>query len=241
MSNFGYYDPEAGPSQNAYSDFEYGEYYNDEDDLEIDYDELRDELRAQEAEAIGEIDVESTEYEISDDDMTEDEDDKILHEVTIQAEGEMKRLCERCRLMTSTIEGLKALASNRGYRHSKVKSVHISAENGCPFCVLLRGNHKNRSDFQADIRIFSRYPYPANHEWIEKYTTQSQSAGHPFEIVPLDDMTSALWDKNVDDEKVNVGGFSDASKLFKLRDNSSYLPFTNAGILSCGSQKVYAS
>jgi hypothetical protein len=46
--------------------------------------------------------------------------------------------CERCLVMTSSLDGLKALASTEGYAYHSYKDLHESALSGCPLCILLR-------------------------------------------------------------------------------------------------------
>ena len=47
------------------------------------------------------------------------------------------RVCDRCLSMTSTVEGLRALISKEGYKHSGKGELEISAEGGCPVCTIL--------------------------------------------------------------------------------------------------------
>ena len=63
--------------------------------------------------------------------------------------------CETCRLMTSTIQGLKALVSPEGYEHLSYEGLTESGLGGCMLCSILRscrhaggGNCQIRAVFQ---------------------------------------------------------------------------------------------
>jgi hypothetical protein len=45
-------------------------------------------------------------------------------------------VCDRCLLMTSTAEGIKALISESGYQHHNMKELQSSANRCCPLCRL---------------------------------------------------------------------------------------------------------
>jgi hypothetical protein len=61
--------------------------------------------------------------------------------------------CKRCVAMTSTLDGLRQLASADGYGHFDVADLHRSATNGCSCCSLLYGlyiHHIEPSDSKLD-------------------------------------------------------------------------------------------
>lgn len=48
------------------------------------------------------------------------------------------RACDLCLSMTSTVEGLRDLVSEEGYKHSREVEIIKSAARGCPCCDILR-------------------------------------------------------------------------------------------------------
>jgi hypothetical protein len=101
-------------------------------------------------------------------------------------------LCEWCTRMISTLDGLRELASREGYIQLLVEEIHKSAALGCPFCAILKNNHKRSPHPAAYVRVFPRRPMLQDHE-VEKYKLQSESTGHPFAIAKLDDLHSTVW------------------------------------------------
>jgi hypothetical protein len=65
--------------------------------------------------------------------------------------------------MTSTLEGLQALASKEGYLHHGYLELHDSATRGCPLCGLLRGAAFNKfsaaTKSKKIIRVFAKPTY----------------------------------------------------------------------------------
>src|ERR1700722_8315483 len=56
-----------------------------------------------------------------------------------EGSAQAEHCCERCQLMTGTVEGLRALMSAEGHEHYTCDEVRQqSAANGCPFCDLVR-------------------------------------------------------------------------------------------------------
>ena len=105
-------------------------------------------------------------------------------------------LYKKCIDMTSTMPGIKALASKEGYTHLLLSKLIQSAYNGCPLCKFLRRNQQSDSYPDAHILVFPRYPILQKRE-AEEFRIQSESIGHPFEIAKLETLISALWDENV--------------------------------------------
>lgn len=74
-------------------------------------------------------------------------------------------LCEQCLVMTSTLDGLKALASTEGYAHHSYKGLHESTLSGCPLCIVLRSTGFTKFSPQTKsrkrVRVFAT-PRPSN-------------------------------------------------------------------------------
>jgi hypothetical protein len=68
-------------------------------------------------------------------------------------------LCERCLAMTSSVDGLEALATTEGYIHHGYKDLHESVLSGCPLCVLLRSTGFTRfsahTKLSKPVRVFA--------------------------------------------------------------------------------------
>jgi hypothetical protein len=119
--------------------------------------------------------------------------------------------------MTSTLEGLRELASREGYKHLSVEEIHKSAASGCPFCAILKNNHKRNPHPAAYVRVFPRRPMLQDHK-VEKYKLQSESTGHLFAIAKLGDLHSTVWDHSVDLDTIEAREYSEKSKLSGLRN-----------------------
>jgi len=141
-------------------------------------------------------------------------------------------LCDTCVDITSTMSGLKALASRDGFRHLSLQELIESANNGCPFCKFLRRTHNSDSHPEAYLRIFTRCPIPQSYE-AEAFKIQSESKGHPFNVASLKSLWGALWNDSIDSEKLATLDYNYTSKLTSLGSFSLFLCFTSAGMFQC--------
>jgi hypothetical protein len=141
-------------------------------------------------------------------------------------------LCTKCYAMTSSLDGLRQLASKQGYKHLSVEEMDASATQGCPFCIILRNIHKKSLHSDAYIRIFCRNVVLQDHE-VRNYQIQAKSAGHPFELAKLDYLQSVVWDDDLDIDLLVSRDYSEISKLHRVKSNrGDYLyPFTAEGQL----------
>lgn len=139
-------------------------------------------------------------------------------------------LCATCHAMTSTLAGLRDLASKHGYKHLPVEQLHDSANQGCQFCAILRNTQKKSPKSAAYVRIFSRNPVLQDHE-VEKYRIQSEGIGHPFKEAKLDRLQSFIWDDDLDINLISARNYAEVSKLHRLGScTTNYLyPFTAQG------------
>lgn len=132
-------------------------------------------------------------------------------------------LCQRCIEMTSTMSGLKELASKEGYKHLFLQELIESAKNGCPLCIFLHRSHESDLFPDAYVRVFARCPILQEHE-AEAFKIQSESKGHPFEVSKLNYLRSALLDDEVklDSKEYNP-------RLARMGSFSYFHCFTSAG------------
>jgi hypothetical protein len=63
----------------------------------------------------------------------------------------MHKLCNRCLSMFSSLDGLRALVSTRGYQHYDKEGLEGSADKGCPVCLLFLGSIKSSSEFLGQL------------------------------------------------------------------------------------------
>jgi hypothetical protein len=87
---------------------------------------------------------------------------------------ESAELCNTCRSMTSSIQGLQALMSEEGYKHLGKKMMAKSAKQGCPLCTILRSYRGNRhAKNDEHNRVFVELENPGT----DGHSTKTE---HPF-------------------------------------------------------------
>jgi len=135
-------------------------------------------------------------------------------------------LCERCTRMTSTLEGLRELASAEGYRHLTVVEVHKLAASGCPFCAILKNNHKRSPHPAAFIQLRLRFPVRRDGK-AQFHSVPAVGTGHPFEIAKLDMLESVILDDSMNYLDLIEG--RDHFQLSGFGRISTMYPFTGPG------------
>ncbi|KAE9366790.1 hypothetical protein N431DRAFT_471824 [Stipitochalara longipes BDJ] len=96
--------------------------------------------------------------------------DMVLEEYRHQ-DGTTTKLCKRCTSMTSTLEGLTALASEDGYVHYGLKKLEQSMKRGCKCCTMLAEGKDSLED-NLDEEAYSLI------------LKADLSEDHPFNLMP---------------------------------------------------------
>jgi hypothetical protein len=86
--------------------------------------------------------------------------------------------------MTSTLEGLKQLASKEGYRHLNIDEMYASASQGCALCCILRDERPESNIPGRYTQFYVRYPILQERD-KDDFKLQTETNGHPFEVAKL--------------------------------------------------------
>jgi len=63
--------------------------------------------------------------------------------------------CDRCRLMTTSVDGLQALASSTGYKHYTKLEMKQNAKRGCHLCdTIIRESPKSEKAWKSDANLY---------------------------------------------------------------------------------------
>lgn len=88
-------------------------------------------------------------------------------------------LCESCRPMASTPQGLKALVSSEGYAHLSDDMIKKSADQGCSLCYILRSHYYGpRSRSNSVRRIFAEVEPTGS--YVDDSHARDCETTHPF-------------------------------------------------------------
>jgi hypothetical protein len=65
------------------------------------------------------------------------------------------KICYTCKAMTSTLQGLQALASQEGYEHLTREMISDSAKRGCSMCAVLDLYDDGYAAYDRHVRVFA--------------------------------------------------------------------------------------
>jgi hypothetical protein len=131
-----------------------------------------------------------------DDETSQDFDSATLN--TMEAHlPNLSTLCERCRILFSTVDGLRALKSPLGFRHHKKSDLDFHATSGCELCVELNQQWWIADElFGDDEPVWSIFAcredtsfsnfMGSDDSW--KWTDDSETSGHPLHRKKLSDI-----------------------------------------------------
>jgi hypothetical protein len=127
---------------------------------------------------------------------------------------ENSQYCERCTLMTLSIEGLRDLVSPRGYLHYSKSDLKLTAKSGCRLCTTIYNSlHvKTRAESEENLHFFLSRDGPRGWDLVQNISERD----YPLDGLSFDDIRGyfirgSLAEKSM---KVHLTAFAAQGKDF---------------------------